>query len=171
MKSSRWRARANASAKGNAPAPLAPAEPTMFCRQCRYILDGLPANRCPECGTGFDPLQAETYLTSPKAKLPVPWECTVASGLTFAIYALGFFMGEMQEDRVLVPIIGLFAFSLILAISGIRRKGYYRRRSGWVVLVALLPWVVVFAAGICQEVSSGLHTNWYAFRRFWGLHP
>ena len=28
------------------------------CRQCGYILYGLPSNRCPECGTTFDPAEA-----------------------------------------------------------------------------------------------------------------
>ncbi len=24
--------------------------PTMYCRKCRYVLDGLTEHRCPECG-------------------------------------------------------------------------------------------------------------------------
>lgn len=26
-----------------------------YCLTCGYILDGLPGNRCPECGRTFDP--------------------------------------------------------------------------------------------------------------------
>jgi hypothetical protein len=26
-----------------------------YCQNCAYILDGLPVNRCPECGREFDP--------------------------------------------------------------------------------------------------------------------
>ena len=29
--------------------------PQMYCPHCSYILDGLPVNRCPECGRTFDP--------------------------------------------------------------------------------------------------------------------
>jgi len=29
--------------------------PTMRCKHCRYRLDGLADNRCPECGEAFDP--------------------------------------------------------------------------------------------------------------------
>ncbi|MBP7745450.1 MAG: hypothetical protein KA383_04905 [Phycisphaerae bacterium] len=31
------------------------------CLRCGYILDHLPAPRCPECGLEFDPNQPETY--------------------------------------------------------------------------------------------------------------
>jgi hypothetical protein len=31
------------------------------CLGCGYILDGLPENRCPECGREFDPNDGQTY--------------------------------------------------------------------------------------------------------------
>jgi hypothetical protein len=42
--------------------------PTMWCIDptCRYPLDGLMANRCPECGLAFDPNNPETYWQPPK---------------------------------------------------------------------------------------------------------
>jgi hypothetical protein len=42
--------------------------PVMFCRYCDYILDGLPSNRCPECGRNFDPDDPRTYrLRTPQS--------------------------------------------------------------------------------------------------------
>jgi hypothetical protein len=38
-----------------------PATPTIWCLNCRYPLDGLMENRCPECGCRFDPDDAATY--------------------------------------------------------------------------------------------------------------
>ena len=33
----------------------------MYCRSCRYGLEGLDAGRCPECGVPFDPTDPSTY--------------------------------------------------------------------------------------------------------------
>ncbi len=33
---------------------------TMYCLNCGYVLDGLPEDRCPECGTAFDPTDSST---------------------------------------------------------------------------------------------------------------
>lgn len=40
-----------------------PREPTMYCINCAYALDGLTRNRCPECARPFDPHDAATYRT------------------------------------------------------------------------------------------------------------
>lgn len=39
--------------------------PTMYCRKCRYVLDGLDIARCPECGRPFDPTKRWTYCRRP----------------------------------------------------------------------------------------------------------
>jgi hypothetical protein len=39
----------------------------MLCRQCRYVLDGLPVNHCPECGRHFDPANPDTFLETGKS--------------------------------------------------------------------------------------------------------
>ena len=41
------------------------SRPTMWCRQCWYILDGLDESRCPECGRPFDPMDPRTYRRTP----------------------------------------------------------------------------------------------------------
>jgi hypothetical protein len=40
--------------------------PTRFCLDCRYVLNALPEDRCPECGRPFDPQVPSTYATSPR---------------------------------------------------------------------------------------------------------
>ena len=46
--------------------------PSRYCLGCRYPLDFLPGNRCPECGRPFDPADPATYTTSPNK----PWIAT-----------------------------------------------------------------------------------------------
>ena len=43
-------------------------EPTMYCRACSYVLDGLTEHRCPECGRAFDPELRRTYRMRPKRR-------------------------------------------------------------------------------------------------------
>ncbi len=42
--------------------------PTMYCRKCGYVLDGLDEHRCPECGRPFDPGRRRTYRTRPRMR-------------------------------------------------------------------------------------------------------
>jgi hypothetical protein len=37
-----------------------------YCRKCSYIIDGLPENRCPECGQPFDPTDPRTFRFAPR---------------------------------------------------------------------------------------------------------
>ena len=37
---------------------------TMHCKACLYVLDGLDAGACPECGRAFDPADPATYATN-----------------------------------------------------------------------------------------------------------
>lgn len=36
------------------------------CKKCFYVIENLPANRCPECGTEFDLNKPATFTTKPK---------------------------------------------------------------------------------------------------------
>jgi hypothetical protein len=42
----------------------------MICQGCGYVLDGLPAPRCPECGRGFDPADPRTFRLPGKRARP-----------------------------------------------------------------------------------------------------
>src|SRR5690348_10536826 len=53
------------------------------CLDCGYVLLGLPAGRCPECGRPFDPDNPATYSTKP---LFVRWKFWLPG---FALAAIG----------------------------------------------------------------------------------
>lgn len=40
--------------------------PARYCLGCSYVLDGLPENRCPECGRPFEPNDPTTFRMSPR---------------------------------------------------------------------------------------------------------
>jgi len=40
--------------------------PARYCLGCSYVLDGLPENRCPECGRPFEPDDPTTFSMSPR---------------------------------------------------------------------------------------------------------
>lgn len=52
---------------------LVPADSGLRCPQCEYNLTGLTENRCPECGSAFDPEELRRVFSG--APLPIPgWE-------------------------------------------------------------------------------------------------
>src|SRR5437870_4326577 len=60
------------------------------CLHCGYVLWGLPAGRCPECGADFDPDDPATYSSKP---LFVRWKFwlpgfLLATGSGFVLYVL-----------------------------------------------------------------------------------
>ena len=59
----------------------------MRCRSCGHDLKVVTSNRCPECGTFFDPNHPRTFLTEPVSGLVA---LKVASmGLGFVILTIG----------------------------------------------------------------------------------
>lgn len=71
-----------------------PDSPTRACRCCGYVLDGLPAQRCPECGLAFEPGDPSTFVhLSPPAVMSWPqwsWRLGLLAGLVL-VYSMGFY--------------------------------------------------------------------------------
>ena len=81
-------------------------QPTMYCRQCRYTLHGLPESRCPECGTSFDPTNPSTFHDRPD--IPASHE-----GMTTSITSL----------RVQI-LLAFFFFGWGFLAAGVRPQGF-----------------------------------------------
>lgn len=94
------------------------------CLGCGYILNGLPENRCPECGRSFDPDDPETYL------------CDQADGRKYLAAAL----------------LGLFAMTSPLMVVSLLRLGFRGQVPSWVVVamfaVGLLTSAVVLGRSV-----------------------
>ncbi len=124
------------------------------CLTCGYILDHLPAPRCPECGRDFDPTDRTTYAgpdartafrwpralvfltTSPLAVVPLTWTCLVACG---------------------PPPIGFVFTVLGLGVN------LARRRWSRAVAIALLNPLAVFFVLTIFDYFSGSGTLWYPY--------
>lgn len=49
---------------------MAVTNPTMYCLNCGYVLDGLIGSRCPECGRPFDPGDAGSFRAPGQPRHP-----------------------------------------------------------------------------------------------------
>lgn len=53
--------------------------PAIYCIKCRYVLNGLPLHRCPECGTEYDPHDESTFWRPGREKWwAIRWEVFAA---------------------------------------------------------------------------------------------
>lgn len=99
-----------------------PAQPSMYCRRCCYALHGLSENRCPECGTAFDPTDPETFALPPDrqqriaaiAGRSVAW---AGAAQFVAPLALAYFTDSLNTD-----ILGLIFWLLGGAVRQSSRK-------------------------------------------------
>ncbi len=63
--------------------------PTMRCKHCRYRLDGLADNRCPECGEAFDPNDPATFHVQRLLPTFGEWCCISAALLFLTVTCCG----------------------------------------------------------------------------------
>ena len=89
---------------------------TMRCKHCRYRLENLPDNRCPECGEAFDPKERRKA-----ARREVRRRDDLLGGvLFFAIYMAGAF-GTCIGSTVVIDMMsghGLILRSDTLTVAG-----------------------------------------------------
>ena len=137
-------------AQPNLPPPPPPTKPTKYCRQCLYPLDGLPQNRCPECGTRFHPHAPGSYRRTPA--YPTPWQCILAlrcalgAWVLTAVLILGVVF-EVADSRfaniflmTLASWAGITLLAVIFGIVGVTRPRTFAKKRGWIALaVAALP--------------------------------
>ncbi len=87
-------------------------KPTKYCLACSYVLDGLPENRCPECGRMFHHGDAHTFGLRAKIKnngVPVVLMYLLPLTLSIAVWAAadssrwhGTGYGMVLQDRLMV---------------------------------------------------------------------
>jgi hypothetical protein len=73
--------------------------PTMWCKKCWYVLDGLPESRCPECGVEFDPTDASTFNAN-LASFRFTTKTTAATIVLLALFILVWARSYWVSDTV-----------------------------------------------------------------------
>lgn len=106
--------------------------PLMRCKHCRYRLDGLADNRCPECGEAFDPDDPTTFDAGSRSAF---WSWVIIPLIVVLCYLMPFLiffdtMGPMRLPQggtrqmstpstiffgAVIP--AMFAWPLCLAIA------------------------------------------------------
>ena len=108
------------------------------CLRCRYILDHLPAPRCPECGLEFDPNQPETYWRPEPRRSALPYFIIACVGtlMMLPMYLYSVVLGEplMSALHWAPPPNWLAATFALLLFSGCVLQWWMFLR-GWYALV------------------------------------
>ena len=130
---------------------LAITEQSIYCRTCGYHLDFAPENCCSECGTVFDPENADTYDINPSAYLYRLWRRRVATVWVFVPLVWLIYYLNLNGFGVLVLIAG---FCLLI----------YEKRWSTIGATAILSPVTLF-------FSYGINDYWQetAYLRFRGF--
>ena len=95
----------------------------LHCKNCGCFLRGLPSNRCPECGTEFDPDAADTEPGQGASAAPAgnrTWSASLFAGLASLALAFGVaaVWGSCESDDsefVFGDVVVLFVASLSVA--------------------------------------------------------
>jgi hypothetical protein len=132
-----------------------------YCLDCRYALQGLAENQCPECGRSFNPQDPSTTAFHPVR------DSRIVLAKTGKVLAVG--MGIVAGAAFVFSSIGIGTFFLVLA-------GLFLSPLIVVILiVALIPsvplatrWRVAGIASVALLVSIAL-TDW-PFRIMFALH-
>lgn len=114
------------------------------CLGCSYRLDGLPENRCPECGRPFDPDDPTTYREARPA-LRLRMTPTLLGWLGVALYVVSFLvlgsLGSNVKSRFWMTFQAVeIVAGVVLAVVVVAWGWVDRQRSGVAgFLVCCLP--------------------------------
>ena len=114
----------------------------MHCRTCQYSLDGISEGRCPECGTGFDPDDLDSYI-DPTSSAYRAEEIAVTGG------SLGVLLLTQIVIALTIYPDGVLFFSAVLALPAalvliLAMRLARRRWTRTLLLLATLPgWIII----------------------------
>jgi hypothetical protein len=130
-----------------------PTRPTRYCRKCQYVLDGLPEDRCPECGTPFEPGDPSTYWRAADNaraladRTAAAWrDCLLSACCLAGLALLWLLHGSSQRGPEVSDFLAilLIPFAFGFAISGFRERGNIVSRLACLLIIAGLVFVAMY---------------------------
>ncbi len=137
-------------------------KPTMYCRRCRYVLDGLSDHRCPECGRPFDPANRQTYRTKPRRRWL--WKIIFAviglpAGALIGASLLVFLMLPPAPQNRISPLI--ISLSVGLPVGGLAGCGLGILLGAFFDKRRETTWLSVLAIFLALGLSIATFWAWY----------
>jgi hypothetical protein len=130
------------------------------CLTCGYILDHLPAPRCPECRREFDPEDVTTFR-APAVPRPRVWPwllATISCGVLpiplTTLVAMWGLPWDSTRDAMVLAMQVVNAVVLVRSVAALV-AGHTSRRAGW-GLTAFVSLVVLVGCGGTTFVLSPL---------------
>ena len=126
-----------------------------FCRDCKYDLELLTSQTCPECGRPFDSNDSSTFASSLRRR--IPWEAW-ASVACSVFYFVALYVDSQPSamrgiDRwydhgnKFAAFIILFAISVGLLLAAIRRRRWIVVGIGLIAVLVMVLQIVRWVQG------------------------
>jgi hypothetical protein len=130
-----------------------PTSPTRYCRQCQYFLDGLTENRCPECGTPFEPGDPSTFQTVPRdpRQTRAYRHCWYSLICLVGSLVLSVLDASMVNPQMALPTIITAVPAAGFALSACRLGSGLTRVAALLLLTISLGLVLLFAYGMATS--------------------
>ena len=111
--------------------PAIPPNPTRWCKQCSYPLNGVLDNSCPECGKFFDSQNPATFSIDPageKLRKIRPWIAVLLVAIVICFYVVVHYRPDLKGHICLISVGGSFMGAFTFYTFFFVRRQFQKRK-------------------------------------------